>query len=76
MSLAETLMILIVAFVVFGPDKLPELAKHLGKLFAKGRHLKAQMAQQLHKQQLQFNLEENLEKAAKADEKYKKDPSA
>lgn len=70
MSISETLMILIVALVVFGPDKLPELARHLGKLFAKGKRLKEQFDQQIHNQKLQFDLEENIKKAAEADKKY------
>lgn len=70
MSISETLIILMVALVVFGPEKLPELAKHLGKLIAKGRQIKAQLEQQLHQQQLHFDLDENIKKAAEADKKY------
>lgn len=70
MSLSELLIILVVALLVFGPSKLPELAHNLGKLFAKGRYLKEKFESQLHKQQLQFDLEQNIQKADEADKKY------
>lgn len=70
MSIAETLVILVVALIVFGPEKLPELAKHLGKLAAKSKHFKDQLAQLWHQQQLQFELDENIKKAQEADKKY------
>jgi len=73
MSLSEILIILVVALLVFGPSKLPELAHNLGKLFAKGRHFKEKIEEQLHKQQLQFDLEQNIKKAKEADQKYTKD---
>tara|TARA_B110000879_G_C11089700_1_gene478406 strand:+ start:757 stop:975 length:219 start_codon:yes stop_codon:yes gene_type:complete len=71
MSLPETIVIFMVALIVFGPDKLPELAKHVGKLVAKGRHLKSQFDEQWQKQQRQFELDENLKKAEEADKKYR-----
>ena len=73
MSLSELLIILVVALLVFGPNKLPELASNLGKLFAKGRYFKEKIEEQLHKQKLQFDLEQNIKKANDADEKYTKD---
>lgn len=76
MSIAETLVILLVALIVFGPEKLPELAKHLGKLAAKSRHFKDQLAQLWHQQQLQFELDENIKKAQAADKKYQNHTAA
>lgn len=75
MSLSELLVIFIVALVVFGPDKLPELARNLGKVVAKGRRLKQQIDEKFHQQDLQLQLEENLKKAEKADQLYK-EPSS
>lgn len=70
MSIAETLVILVVTLVVFGPEKLPELAKHFGKFAAKSKHLKSQLAEMWQQQQLQFELDENIKKAEAADKKY------
>jgi TatA/E family protein of Tat protein translocase len=68
--MAETLVILLVTLVVFGPEKLPELAKQLGKIAAKAKYLKDQLGQLWHQQQLQFELEDNTKKAEAADKKY------
>ena len=76
MSIAEILVIVFVALIVFGPEKLPELAKHLGKLAAKGKHIKDQLAQLWHQQQLQFDLDDNIKKAQEADKKYQNNNTA
>ena len=70
MSLSELLIVILVALVVFGPEKLPELAHNLGKLAAKGKQLKQQFNDQVQQHQLQFQLEENEKKAAEADKAY------
>lgn len=73
MSLGELLLTLIVALAVFGPTKLPMLARHLGKLVAKFNYYKQQIEtfwqQQIKEQQLQ----ENIKKAQKADADYQTD---
>ncbi|KTD07802.1 twin-arginine translocase TatA/TatE family subunit [Legionella jamestowniensis] len=73
MSSSELLLILLVAVVVFGPNKLPMLAEHLAKLF---RHLNQfkQQAKALWQAQLnEQQLIENTRKAEKVDALYKVD---
>ena len=68
--MTEILIILTVALIVFGPNKLPMLAQHLGKLM---KHLQRyqQTLQQFWQQQLlQQKLEENKHKAQAADQLY------
>ncbi|WP_165474888.1 twin-arginine translocase TatA/TatE family subunit [Legionella sp. PL877] len=71
----ELLLTLFVAIVVFGPNKLPMLAEHLGKLFRQFNKLKQQATtfwrNQLNEQQLQ----ENTRKAEKADALYQNNAS-
>jgi len=73
MSTGELLLTLLVALFVFGPSKLPMLAKHLGTLIARLTGYKQQAAafwqSQLDEQQLQ----ENLKKAEQADIVYEQD---
>lgn len=70
MSTGELLLTLLVALLVFGPDKLPMLAKHLGQFIRCLDRYKQQAhaiwQQQLNEQQLQ----ENTRKAQKADAVY------
>jgi len=73
MSMAELFITMLVALVVFGPKKLPMVARHLGRLLGRFNHYKQQAAmlwqQQLKEQQLQ----ENIKKAQKADASYEND---
>lgn len=71
MSLSELLLILIVALVVFGPDKLPELAKTLGRLFLKMQRLKERFSHLLYEQKQQFQLHDNISKAEAAEKKHR-----
>ena len=75
MSSGEFLIILIVAFIVFGPKKLPMLASHLGLLVRKFNQLKTQAAALWQQQVNEFQLQENQRKAKEADEHYKKESS-
>lgn len=73
MSVAELLLVLLVCIIVLGPSKLPQLSKdilRLGRGIAKlrGKWLAFWDAQ--WKEQL---LEENKEKALKADNQYSED---
>ena len=36
-SFSEIFLILLVAFIVFGPEKLPDVARQLGRLTAKAK---------------------------------------
>ena len=73
MSASELLLILLVALVVFGPKKLPMLARHLGQLVVKGRDYKQQAVAiwqlYLNEQQLQ----ENKNRSQKAEASYSLD---
>ncbi|HBI22397.1 MAG TPA: preprotein translocase subunit TatB [Legionella sp.] len=70
MSTSELLLTVVVALVVFGPKKLPMLARHLGQLIAKGHHYQQQALaiwqSHLNKQRLQ----ENRNRAQEADASY------
>lgn len=70
MSLGETLVILVVALVAFGPKKLPMLARHIALMLTKFNQLQAQITQFWHHQQAQLQLEENEKKAQHADNNY------
>jgi sec-independent protein translocase protein TatB len=64
----ELLLILVVALLVFGPAKLPMLAKDLRRLFTKYQRLKQQIFTLWEADQ---QLAENNEKALTADKVYK-----
>lgn len=68
----EILIIFIVAFIVFGPKKLPMLATHLGLLLRKINQLKNQAAALWQQQLNELQLQENQLKAKEADKQYKK----
>lgn len=72
MSLSELIIIFIVAIIVFGPNKLPMLARHLGLLMAKLNQLKMQWAAFWDSQLNEAQLLDNERKAQKADEAYLK----
>jgi len=67
MSLSETLIILLVALLVFGPKQLPMLGRHLGLLFNKLNVWKNQYHQLLDNEMKKQQLEENIKKALEAE---------
>lgn len=67
MSNGELLLTLLVALLVFGPNKLPMLARDLGRFFAKIQKLKARIWQEWDANQ---SLAENEAKALVADQHY------
>lgn len=70
MSIAELLVIFIVAVIFFGPAQLPTLAKKLAdliKLFRKNQTKWQTVVDQLNKEE---TLDENIKKALKADKHY------
>ncbi|ASQ47413.1 twin-arginine translocase TatA/TatE family subunit [Legionella clemsonensis] len=71
MSSGELLLILLVAIVVFGPNKLPMLAEHLGKLFQHLNQFKQQAKAFWQAQLNEQQLLENTRKAEKVDALYK-----
>ena len=64
-SFGELLVILIVALIVLGPERLPHLARKLGVFYARSRQwlekLNAQAEEQLQLQEL----EQRIQRAAK-----------
>jgi sec-independent protein translocase protein TatB len=66
----ELLVIFIVALIVFGPNKLPMLATHLGLLIRKLNHLKAQATSFGQQQIKEYQLMKNQRKADEADKHY------
>lgn len=73
MSLAELLVVAIVALVVFGPEKLPKLAFELGKLWSKWQKVANEFNQEFEKH---VTLEQNEAKAEKADKLYQNQDKA
>ena len=73
MSVGELLLTALIALVVFGPDKLPMLARHLGKLAAQFQRYKHQAMLLWQAQLNQQQLQENMRKADKVDAVYQQD---
>jgi len=67
---AEILLTLIVALIVFGPNKLPMLARHLGKFIKLFNYYKIKIFLLLQQQLNEQQLEENKKKAESADITY------
>lgn len=66
MSSGELLVILIVALLVFGPEKLHMLARHAGRFYRQVQKTKLQLSQFWHAQQLEQQLLENERRAQEA----------
>jgi sec-independent protein translocase protein TatB len=60
----DVLFILLLALVIFGPKKLPEIARQLGKLMAQFRMASNDLKRQLESEMLKIELEEKEKKAA------------
>lgn len=75
MSSAELFVTLVVALIVFGPSKLPMLARHLALLVGTVNRLKAQAFAVWQQQLNEMQLQENTKKAKEADEHYQEHPS-
>jgi sec-independent protein translocase protein TatB len=73
MSALELLLILFVAILVFGPNKLPMLARHLGLLLRKMNQLQMQVLEFWREQQKALQLQDNERAAEKADKTYSQD---
>ena len=67
---SELLLTFIVALIVFGPNKLPMLAQHLGRFLRQLDSFKQQANQFWQKQIDELQLEENKGKAEQADRVY------
>ena len=70
MTTGELLLTLLIALLVFGPEKLPSLARHLGKFVAIAHRYKQQAFQLWDDQKKELQLQENIKKAAQVDKQY------
>lgn len=70
---SELLVILLVACVVFGPNKLPMLAKHLGLALRHVNRFREQLNQFWQQQVDAQQLLHNQQKAKEADALYRED---
>ncbi|KTC98580.1 Sec-independent protein translocase subunit TatA/TatB [Legionella erythra] len=73
MTSGELLLTFVIALLVFGPNKLPMLANHLGKLFRFLNRLRVQLNDFWQEQMKEQQLLENTRKAEQADALYSKD---
>ncbi|QRN02456.1 preprotein translocase subunit TatB [Legionella sp. MW5194] len=73
MTSGELLLTLIIALLVFGPNKLPMLAMHLGKLFRFLNRFKIQLNDFWQEQLKEQQLRENTKKAEQADALYQQE---
>jgi sec-independent protein translocase protein TatB len=60
----DILFILLLALVIFGPKKLPEIARQVAKLMAQFRMMSNDLKRQLESEMLKIELEEKEEKLA------------
>lgn len=70
----ELLLILLVACVVFGPNKLPMLARHLGLALRQVNYFREQLNQFWQQQMSEQQLLHNQQKACEADALYRDKP--
>lgn len=70
MSLGELLLTVLVALLVFGPEHLPMLARHIGKFMRQINHYKQMTQQFWDSQNTQLQLDENIKKAQAGDKQY------
>ena len=66
----ELLIICLVGLLVFGPKKMPMLARDLAKLWQFCSHLKQEFSKFWDEKLKELTLEDNENKAKKADEIY------
>ncbi len=70
MSLAELLVVLTISLIVFGPSKLPMLARHLGVLLRKLNQVQARFNQLWQNKLKEIELIENEKRASEIDAQY------
>jgi sec-independent protein translocase protein TatB len=58
----DILFILLLALVIFGPKKLPEIARLVGKLMLQFRQMSNELKSQLESEMLKIELEERRKK--------------
>lgn len=75
MNFSEVIVILVVALIVFGPERLPSLAQKIGRLIGKARMMSNDLKQELDEQLKHEQLKENQQRAEQAEQQYKQDAS-
>jgi TatA/E family protein of Tat protein translocase len=65
-SFEELIVLLVLALILFGPDKLPEYAEKLGRLVAKLRQSSQEVTQQFHEAYRDFRPPNPFEDATSA----------
>ncbi|KTC97253.1 TatB protein (twin arginine translocation) [Legionella geestiana] len=70
MSMAEVGLTLIIAVCVFGPSRLPMLARHLGAGLRRLKMLRERFSGMLEEVAKECTLAENEKRAADADARY------
>ena len=60
----DILFILLLALVIFGPKKLPEIARQVAKLLAQARMMRDDLKRQLESELINIELEEKRKAAA------------
>ncbi len=66
----QLLLTILVALLVFGPDKLPMLARHLGRIMTQLERVKQKASILWQKQLQEHQLQENTRKARDVDAMY------
>ena len=63
LSFEQLVLLLLLAFILFGPEKLPEYAEKLGRLMARLRQTSTEMTQQVQEplKNLKYQLDQPLE---------------
>lgn len=76
MSFSETIFLFFLALLVFGPKKLPEIARTVGKYLAEFRRASNEFKSQIEQEIANIEREENYKKhqAAKAELMVKTEP--
>ncbi len=62
----DILFILVLALVIFGPKKLPEIARQIAKYMAQFRQMSNDLKRQLESEMLKIEMEEKEKKSAAA----------
>jgi TatA/E family protein of Tat protein translocase len=72
-GMPELIIILVIALIIFGPRKLPELGKSLGKSLNEFKRASADLQNTLEQE---IKLEEQKEQSAKVKERIERDKTA
>ena len=75
LGMPELIFIFLLALVVVGPKKLPELARQLGKYMAEFKRASNEFRRQLEDEMLNIELEERAKKAKEAPQILPPEPS-